>query len=235
MALKGLLRGDQCSGSFLLRDLLLFSGSVSGLCLPPSSPWLHLVSDLGPPSPPPSCLCTHLPQALLFPESPTVIWGPQGHVHSAPSWLPLGVAQPSVTGHLPRRPPDTCHMDSTGPARGPPWAEGRTWKAGSGLSQARAHVCSQVTPPLPAELLALLSCSQRPGVHVSQTGTAVASPGVVGGGRGGHTGMVWWLHRAWSRVHAHGGPAQLRGQTGPPSWHHFITSPKWSPHSLWLS
>lgn len=47
-----------------------FLGTISGLCPPPSSPWLHLVSDVGPLSSFPSCLCTHLPQALLLPESP---------------------------------------------------------------------------------------------------------------------------------------------------------------------
>lgn len=170
------------SAAFLRERLWPLSASLIPLAAP--------CFRLGPPVSPPSCLCTHLPQALLFPESPTVIWGPQGHLHSAPSWLPFGVAQPSVTGHLPRRPPDTCHVDSAGPARGPPWAEGRTWKAGPGLSQARAHVCSQVTPPLPAELLALLSCSQRPGVHVSQIETAGASPGMVGGGGRSHRNGV---------------------------------------------
>lgn len=123
-----------------------------------------------------------------------IFWGPQDPP-TVPSpgcpWIPLSVAQPSVTGHLPRRPPDTC-ATWTARARpeGPPWAEGRTWKAGSGLSQTQAHLCSQVTPPPPCRAAGPPSCSQRRGVPVSQIGTAVASPRMVGGEREGHTGMV---------------------------------------------
>lgn len=172
MALKGLLRGDQCSGSFLLRDLLLFSGSVSGLCLPPSSPWLHLVSDLGPPSPshpvsalisPKPCFSQRAPRSFGVPKATSTV-PPPGCPLEWRSQVSLGIYH---AGHLTR-----ATWTARARPEGPPWAEGRTWKAGPGLSQARAHVCSQVTPPLPAELLALLSCSQRPGVHVSQTGTA---------------------------------------------------------------
>lgn len=69
--------------------------SLASLLLSPP-PWPHLVSDLGSPlTPPHPAFCTHLPQALPFPENPKVICGPQdppSPIHSTPP------GSPSVAG-----------------------------------------------------------------------------------------------------------------------------------------